>query len=284
MSAQLVENEEKARQAGTTAATPELVEQIPLATVAPLVVPPRPLFSQSILVQSEQDRKLRCLTAGTTFLFEVIILTVLVIIPLVVIDALPTATLASFLTAPPPPPPPPPPPAPTLKVTRVISEVMNGQLQAPSRIPKSVKMIKEEEAPESSNGVIGGVEGGVPGGQPGGVLGSILNAANHSGAPVVATPKRLRISSGISEGMLTHRVEPAYPTIALRAHIQGSVTLSAIISKDGVIENLRLINGHPLLVPAALDAVKQWRYRPYVLNGEGLEVETTVIVNFHIDR
>jgi protein TonB len=75
-----------------------------------------------------------------------------------------------------------------------------------------------------------------------------------------------------------------YPNLALRARIQGSVQLSAIISKDGSIENLKLISGHPLLVQAAIDAVRQWHYKPYVLNGEPLEVETTVIVNFHLDR
>jgi protein TonB len=100
----------------------------------------------------------------------------------------------------------------------------------------------------------------------------------------VAIPKRLRVSTGISTGLLVQRVEPVYPGVALRARIQGTVTLAAIISREGNIENLKLISGHPLLVPAAIDAVKQWRYRPYMLSGEPLEVETTIIVNFHVDR
>jgi protein TonB len=83
--------------------------------------------------------------------------------------------------------------------------------------------------------------------------------------------------------MLLHRVEPLYPIIAQRGHIQGTVQLKAIISRDGTIENLQLVTGHPMLVPAAIDAVKQWRYRPYILNGEPLEVETVVFVNFHLN-
>jgi protein TonB len=74
-----------------------------------------------------------------------------------------------------------------------------------------------------------------------------------------------------------------YPIIAQRARVQGTVEMKALICKQGTIENLQLVSGHPLLVPAAMEAVKQWRYRPYVLNGEPLEVETMVIVNFHMN-
>lgn len=77
-----------------------------------------------------------------------------------------------------------------------------------------------------------------------------------------------------------HRVQPIYPPLAKAARIQGPVELRAIISKDGFIENLRVLGGHPMLVTAAVDAVKQWRYRPYVLNGEPVEVETQITVNF----
>jgi protein TonB len=101
--------------------------------------------------------------------------------------------------------------------------------------------------------------------------------------PAVAPARRIRVSTGISEGMLTRRVEPVYPIIAQRARVQGTVEMKALICKQGTIENLQLVSGHPLLVPAAMEAVKQWRYRPYVLNGEPLEVETMVIVNFHMN-
>jgi len=82
------------------------------------------------------------------------------------------------------------------------------------------------------------------------------------------------------EGSLIRRIQPIYPPIARTGHIQGPVVLAAVIGKDGTIENLRLMSGHPMLVPAAIAAVSQWRYRPYILNGEAIEVETQITVNF----
>jgi protein TonB len=93
----------------------------------------------------------------------------------------------------------------------------------------------------------------------------------------VAPPLRV---SHISEGNLIRKVLPVYPQLARSARIQGAVVLQAVISKEGVIENLRVVTGHPMLVPAAIDAVRQWRYRPYVLNNEPVEVETQITVNF----
>jgi protein TonB len=82
------------------------------------------------------------------------------------------------------------------------------------------------------------------------------------------------------EGNLILRVQPDYPTIARQAGVQGQVVLRAMISREGTIENLQVLSGHPMLVRAAVNAVQQWRYRPYVLNGEPIEVETEVRVNF----
>jgi protein TonB len=98
--------------------------------------------------------------------------------------------------------------------------------------------------------------------------------------PKVATPQRVRVSSGVSTGLLTRKVNPNYPPLARQARIQGTVILQAEISITGDIQNLRLISGHPMLAPAAIEAVKQWKYKPYLLNGEPVEVETTVQVNF----
>jgi protein TonB len=86
----------------------------------------------------------------------------------------------------------------------------------------------------------------------------------------------------VSEGNLIRRIEPIYPPMAKVAHIQGEVILQAIISKTGTIENLRRVSGHPILSQAAMDAVKQWKYKPYLLNGEAVEVETTVQVTFRM--
>ena len=82
------------------------------------------------------------------------------------------------------------------------------------------------------------------------------------------------------EGNLIHRVQPDYPAPARQIRVQGQVVLRAVISREGMIDNLQVVSGHPMLVKAAVDAVRQWRYRPYVLNGEPVEVETEVTVNF----
>ncbi len=98
--------------------------------------------------------------------------------------------------------------------------------------------------------------------------------------PKIATPQRVRVSSGVSTGLLIRKVQPTYPPLARQARIQGVVVLQAQISKEGNIQNLQLISGHPMLAPAAIEAVKQWKYKPYLLNGEPVEVDTQVQVNF----
>jgi protein TonB len=206
----------------------------------------------------------------------------LVLIPLIYTEALPKGQLTTFLVAPPPPPPPPPPPAAAavVKVHKVETDLNNGQLRTPTAIPKKVAMIKEDEPPPSANaGVMGGVAGGVPGGQMGGVIGGIISSAPVA-VPKVATPQKVRVSQGVSEGLLLHKVTPSYPPLAKQARIQGAVLLQATIGKDGSIQNLRVQSGHPMLTQAAIDAVRQWKYKPYLLNGEAVEVETTVQVNF----
>jgi protein TonB len=113
----------------------------------------------------------------------------------------------------------------------------------------------------------------------GGVIGSVLSATPVA-VPHIATPQRVRVSSGVVSGLLLRKVQPNYPPLARQARIQGVVVLQAQISKEGAIENLQLISGHPMLAPAAIEAVKQWKYKPYLLNGEPVEVETQVQVNF----
>ena len=218
---------------------------------------------------------------------------ILVLIPLMYTETLPTQELLTYLVVAPPPPPPPPPPAAASAAPRahaVESDVISGQLRTPTRIPEKVKMITEKEAPppEASGGVIGGVPGGVPGGQLGGVIGGIIGAVNSSSTKFINLPpppkpmQRVRVSQGVSLGMLIREIKPDYPKIASDARVQGSVLLTAVIGKDGTIQNLHVISGHPLLVNAAMSAVQQWQYRPYMLNGEPVEVETIVTVTFHL--
>jgi protein TonB len=235
------------------------------------------MFEDSLI---ESGGKLKDRRKGTTlfsFLVQFGIIGFMVLLPLLFTEALPNLQSAMSLVAPPPPPPPPPPAA-VVRVKQVQTDIVNGQLRTPTKIPKKVEMIKEEEAPPPmSAGVVGGVPGGVPGGSMGGVMGGIIGSA--APIPKVAV-QRIRVSSGVTQGLVVHRVEPVYPQIAKTARIQGTVILAAVIGKDGAIQNLHVVSGHPLLTNAAMDAVKQWRYRPYILNGEPVEVDTQVEVHF----
>jgi periplasmic protein TonB len=241
------------------------------------------MFEDSLLESGGRLKTKRGRTTAVAILLEVLAIIVMVLIPLIFTEALPKQQLMTFLVAPPPPPPPPPPAAAPVKIVKQVqTDIVNGQLRTPTKIPQKVQMIKEDEAPPpvmATGGVVGGVPGGVPGGQMGGVIGGIISSTPVA-VPKVATPQRVRVSQGVSQGLLVHRVQPNYPPLAKQARIQGQVVLHAVISKDGSIENLTLVSGHPMLAPAAIEAVKQWKYKPYLLNGEPVEVDTEVLVNF----
>jgi protein TonB len=155
-------------------------------------------------------------------------------------------------------------------------------------------MIKEEELPPpSSGGVVGGVPGGVPGGTAGGVIGGIIGSVPTAAppppppppsAPKPVTPQRIRVGGNVQQAKLIRQPKPIYPPLAKQARISGVVKLNAIIGKDGTIQNLTVASGHPLLVPAAMEAVKQWVYQPTLLNGEAVEVVTQIDVNFTLSQ
>jgi periplasmic protein TonB len=236
------------------------------------------MFEDSLIESGNRLKTKRGRTTTTAFILEAIVVGVLVLIPLLFTEALPKAQLMMALVAPPPPPPPPPPPAEVHVVKKVETDIVNGALRTPTKIPKKIEMIKEEEAPPPVSGVVGGVPGGVPGGTMGGVMGSIIGSS--APVPKMKTPERVRVSQGVVSGLKIRDVKPTYPAIAKTARVQGNVVLQAEISKDGNIEKLQVVSGPPLLIQAAVEAVKQWRYRPYILNGEPVAVETTVTVQF----
>ncbi|MCX6624496.1 MAG: energy transducer TonB [Acidobacteria bacterium] len=219
-----------------------------------------------------------------------------VLIPLIFTDVLPRTQLTSMLVAPPPPPPPPPPPAAAVvKVVKVIPRQFDaGRLMAPKAIPKDIAMIKEDELPPPMSGavgVVGGVPGGVPGGTPGGVIGGIIGSVPSAAPPPPpppkkeekpVTPQRIRVGGNVQAAMLINQPKPLYPPLAKQARVQGVVRFQAIIGKDGTIQNLQLMTGHPLLVQSAQEAVKRWVYKPTLLNGEPVEVVTIIDVNFSL--
>ena len=169
-----------------------------------------------------------------------------------------------------------------------------NRLVAPKVIPKEIAMIKEDDMPPPSAGVVGGVVGGVAGGAGGGVIGGIIGAVPTAAPPPPppppkavekpVTPQRIRVGGNVQQANLVRKVTPVYPPLAKQARIQGTVRFTAIIGKDGTIQNLQLVTGHPLLVAAAQDAVKQWVYKPTLLNGEAVEVVTQIDVNFTLSQ
>jgi len=285
----------------STVENDELVGSSRKSGLEPLTVGPaasaardRVLFEDSLLDSSVAPHKRRTWPTLLSFALQLFLIGLALLLPLWFTDALPKQQLLTFLEAPPPPPPPPPPAAstpPAVKVVKVTSNIANGRLRTPSRIPAKIQMIKKEDdappAVAATGGVVGGVPGGIPGGQLGGVIGGIISSTSGPAAvPTLSKPvptvQRVRVSAGVTNGRLIYRVEPTYPPLAQQAHIQGAVVLAALIDKGGNVQSLQVVSGPPLLVRAAIDAVKQWRYQPLLVNGQPIEVETTVTVNFHV--
>jgi len=177
-------------------------------------------------------------------------------------------------------------------VVKVIPRQFDaGRLVAPKTIPKDIAMIREEELPppmSGGGGVVGGVPGGVPGGVIGGIIGSVPTAAPPPPPPPEkpkpVTPSRIRVGGAVTAANIAKMVRPTYPPLAKQARIQGTVRFNAIIAKDGTIQNLTVVTGHPLLIPSATEAVRQWIYKPTQLNGEPVEVQTQIDVNFTLSN
>jgi periplasmic protein TonB len=155
-------------------------------------------------------------------------------------------------------------------------------IHLPTHIPTSTLTSGQDATPESAPiGPFGLVTSG--GGDPRG----LRNLFAGETPTTIPSPPPLPAAhtvhvSHMSEGDLIRKLQPSYPPLARSARIQGTVVLQAIISKQGTIENLKVLSGHPMLIPSAIDAVRQWRYRPYILNGEPVEVETQITVNFSL--
>jgi protein TonB len=181
-------------------------------------------------------------------------------------------------------------------VVKVIPRQFDaGKLMAPKVIPKDIAVIREEELPPSSSGVggvVGGVSGGVAGGVAGGVLSGIIGSVPSAAPPPPppppvkkeAAPQRIKVGGNVQAAMVMKRVQPVYPALAKSARVSGVVHLAAVIAKDGTIQELKSLGGPALLITAAMDAVKQWVYRPTLLNGEPVQVETTIDVNFTLNQ
>lgn len=217
-------------------------------------------------------------TTAASFTMQALVLSLLLLIPLLTIQGPPRlAWFDPHLLAPPPAPPAPAPPGPR-GVRR--SGIDGIQIVAPPSIPETIAQINDRSVapvPDVSGINIPGATGDR--GSRSVIPGAIGDAPAIAPPPPPAPSRPLQVSHW-AEGNLIYRVQPNYPPLARQARIQGTVELRAIISRMGTIENLSVVSGHAMLVTSAVEAVKRWRYRPYLLNGEPIEVETEITVNF----
>jgi len=215
-----------------------------------------------------------------SLVIEVSAIGLLVLAPLLYTEGLPKQLIVGVLSCPSPPVG--RAPAQTVREQpRTVREKINLEdkvLREPSRIPLKTEMFDDEPSvagPPSLDRLVGGGSDGVPN--------AVITEIARSVPPTVvklAAPQKLRVSSGVAAGMLIYQRNPIYPRLAAQARIQGTVVLEAVIAKDGAVHDLHVISGHPMLVEAAMEAVRQWRYRPYLLNDEPVEVDTQINVNF----
>jgi periplasmic protein TonB len=242
------------------------------------------MFAESMLETSWAQRGRRGWTTLTSFGVQAVAIGIALMIPVLQTVGLPTGHVLSTPVSLGGPPPAAPPIHRQQSTTLPQSNLVDNILVAPPSIPRVVRIIDETELPPQvsyNNGP--GVVGSTGDGSGEGVWKSINDSLSHVVArpvPALAPAIRQFRTSTMLQGSLIRRVEPVYPTLARSARIQGSVVLAAVISKEGTMENLRLLSGHPMLVPAAIQAVSQWRYKPYILNDEAIEVETQITVNF----
>jgi periplasmic protein TonB len=235
------------------------------------------MFADSLLESSGTQRARRGWTTLSSFGLQALMMAVLLLLPLIRPIGLPflKPLAAPVMLAPPPGLP----PAQQMQRPTVVqqSNMINNLLVAPRSIPIQIASIVDTVPPPQFN-----VGAGLPGGT--GDARGVFGAAGPAVNPVMPLPpppvaNHVRVSR-MMEGNLVRRVQPEYPPTARMAHVQGQVLLSAVISKAGTIEKVQVLSGHPLLVQSAVEAVKQWRYRPYILNDEPVEVETQITVNF----
>jgi protein TonB len=216
-----------------------------------------------------------------TLLFNGSILLTLVLIPLLHPDSLPNELRKIIITAPAAPHAAPP------SIARASSQSVATPTPLLMPVTNAPQLTKANPSPSGPVPDINGNCCADPMGTANGtVIGAdpFAHAANSTPHVVHAQQGPITVSKGVAEGMLLSHPVPAYPVIAKAAGIQGTVVLQATISKSGVIENLRVISGPQMLQQAALNTVAQWRYRPYLLNGDPVEVETTINVNFVLGR
>jgi protein TonB len=235
------------------------------------------MFEDALMESGGRIHTQRGWFSGVAAICNGSIVSLLVLLPLLHPASLPRQTLSTLLAAPASPAPPLSPMTRAARVSTHAAVLMNP-FTPPLIVPNSIATGDHEPSPVTGTGIDPLVR------ESGSLLNGIPDSLGTATPPQVrvAPSRKPVISSGVMEGRKVSGAEPRYPTIAVAAHIQGTVVLAATISRAGAIENLRVVSGSPMLAPAAEDAVRTWRYRPYLLNGEPVEVETTVNVIFSL--
>jgi protein TonB len=242
------------------------------------------MFEDSLLDSNGLGKTKKPATFAISFLLQSTVLALVAAIPLIYAEPLPARVLMTFLIAPPSPPPPPAPPA-EVRPVRVIVKArpQPAVMTEPTAIPSHVATVIDPPTPPGLFTGVVSVPGGTGDPEAKNFFVNLITTPPPPPPPPPQPPAQqdpVRVSTGVAAAKLISQAQPAYPPLARQARIQGTVRLEAVISRDGAIENLTVISGHPLLIPAALEAVRQWRYRPTLLNGAPVEVITTVDVDF----
>ena len=242
------------------------------------------MFDQTFVDGTQKTSKPVSLFVST--LIQICVLGILLLIPLVYTATLPGALFKSQLILPRPPVVATPTNVPGARPGRFVRVFSSRAIFVPVAIPEQVSSTPDLGAPPeiaaTGNGAATMTDA-LPGG--------LTDTGSQPPPQFAEEPKpkppvahAIRVGTGAAEAKLINKVTPPYPSLAKAARIQGSVEFSAVISKDGNIENLQLVRGHPLLVTAAKDAVLQWKYRPTLLNGQPVEVITQIVVNFTLTQ
>jgi protein TonB len=250
------------------------------------------MFKDSFLDDRAESR--RPWTVAVSLLAQSLAIALVALASLLTAGDLPAGQWMAHLLAPPPMPPAaaPPEPAQMAPAAALVQRFDDSTLLTPAAIPEQIAMVVD---PPSRAPSVPGIPGvvSVPG-TAGGVAHSVLSqlAAVRVAPPPPAKPEPapqksqepVRVSSDLQAARLIHKVAPVYPELAIRTRVSGVVRLEAIIGEDGAIRQLRVLSGHPLLVPNARDAVSRWRYRPTLLGGVAVPVVTLIDVNFTLAR